>query len=297
MNPTRRNRLRQSLETLETRDTPAVWTAGGLPAWWTAPAPAPVATAAPVTYQARAVVSPITAVSSQVLEDRVAAFVAARVGQRVGGGECAHLANEALRAAGARFAIFGPTGTDYTWGGLVTRVTGYPSRAVYSSPAAMIRPGDIIQYSGAVFRDGTRAPHHTAVVAAVDGAGRVTAVYQQNFNGVRAVTRQPLDLSQLVAGSVKVYRPLARPTVAGRFNFTVVNNTGAAVPVTERAGASWSSYWLSRANTWSSYQIRGWTTTGVRPTITVAGKSIAVDDGAAYEVYTPAGGGVAIRKL
>jgi hypothetical protein len=148
-----------------------------------------------------------------------------------------------------------------------------------------------------VFRDGTRAWHHTAIVASVDWAGRVTAVYQQNFNGVRAITRQPLDLSQLVAGSVKVYRPLPRTAVAGRFQFTVVNNTGASVFVTERAGTGVSSYGLSRGNTTASYQIRTWTTTGVRPTITVAGRSVAVDDMAAYEIYAGPGGAVSIRKI
>jgi hypothetical protein len=134
-------------------------------------------------------------------------------------------------------------------------------------------------------------------VAAVDWAGRVTAVYQQNFNGVRAVTRQPLDLSQLMAGSVKVYRPLPRTAVGGRFQFTVVNNTGVSVPVTEQAGTGASSYWLSRANTWSSYQHRTWTTTGIRPTITVAGQTVAVSDMAAYEIYPGAGGVPSIRRI
>jgi hypothetical protein len=134
-------------------------------------------------------------------------------------------------------------------------------------------------------------------VAAVDGAGRVTAVYQQNFNGVRAVTRQPLDLTQLTSGYVKVYRPLARSAVAGRYQFTVVNNTGAAVGVVERAGTGWAAYTLSRANTAPSYQVRGWTTYGgARPTITAGGHTIAVTDGAAYEVYST-GTGVAVRPI
>jgi hypothetical protein len=298
MNRHVRNRLRPALDTLEARDVPAVWTVGGLNTLLTpSPAPAPVTQTPPVTYVAAAMTSPVTSSTTQALENGVAAFAAAHMGQRVGGGECVHLATEALRAAGARFAWLGGTTTDYAWGGLVNQVTGYSRGAVSSNAAAPLRPGDIIQYSGAVFRDGTRAWHHTAIVASVDGAGHVTAVYQQNFNGARAVTWQPLDLSQLVAGTVKVYRPLPRTATATRFQFTLVNNTGTSVAVTERAGTGVSSYWLSRTNTTWSYQIRTWVTTGARPTIVVAGKTIAVDDMAAYEIYTGPGGVPAIRKL
>src|SRR5262245_49225563 len=190
-------RLRPALETLEARDVLAPWTGGSLTSLLSpAKVPAPTTATAQVAYVAAAFSSP-TIVSSQSLADRVAAFAASRLGQRVGGGECVHLAAEALRVAGARFAWLGGTTSDYAWGGLITQVTGYATGAVYSK-LAPIRPGDIIQYAGAMFRDGTWGRHHTAIVASVDQAGRVTAVYQQNFNGVRAVTRQPLDLSQLI---------------------------------------------------------------------------------------------------
>jgi hypothetical protein len=269
MTPTPRNRLRPVLDQLEAREQPAVLLSSG----WTTSEPAAV----------RAATSP--RVESD-LGAAVAAYAAGHLGQQVGGGECAHLAVEALRAAGAKFAwLRGPT-ADYAWGHLVSRVRATPGGAVFSNPAAVFAPGDIIQYHNAVFADGTWATHHTAVVAAVDAAGRVTAVYQQNFDGVRAVTEQALDLTQLTSGWVKVYRPVARAPVAGHYGFTVVNNSAAAVRVVERAGPAAAAYSLSAADTLASYQVRGWVTVGgARPVIRVGTSSITVTDGAAYEIY------------
>lgn len=280
MTPKPRHRLRPALDCLEAREVPAAVT-GVVPA--VLPTPAPVAEVARVETSVGA---------------KVAAFAAAKLGQRVGGGECAQFAAEALRAAGARFTVFGTGTTDYAWGDLITRVRGTPAGGVFSNPTAAVRPGDLLQYSGALFRDGTTGEHNTAVVAAADAAGRVTAVYQQNFAGVRVVTRQPLDLRGLMAGSVTVYRPAARVATAGVFRFSVVNNTTAPVWVTERAGTGVATYALSKADTTASYQARWWTTYGgVRPVLTVAGRSVVIEDGAGYEIYRTAAGAVALRKL
>ena len=300
-----RNHLRPTLDSLEARDVPTGWLSSAWPTIATPVAPAPSAPTAAVVSApapapapapaliARAEYSPI---SGSALNTQVVSYLESHVGQRVGGGECAHLAVEALRASGAKFAWLRSGTTDYAWGQRLTTVVGTAGGGVYRA-AAWFQPGDVIQFTRARFRDGTWAGHHTAVVAAVDGAGRVTAVYQQNFNGVRAVTRQPLDLSQLTGGYVKVYRPLARTPVAGAYRFTLVNNTGVSVGVIERAGTGWSAYRLSAANTLGSYQVRGWTTAGgVRPTITAGGHLIAVTDGAAYEVYST-GSGVAVRQI
>jgi len=287
-----RHRLRPHLDTLEARDVPATsWLSS---AWvgYTAPVSQPVA------YVSAGVTSSFTPqlLSAQTVGDRMVSYLESHLGQRVGGGECAHLAVEALRASGGKFNRLTSTTLDYNWGTLLTRVTGYANRAVYSVPTAKFLPGDVIQYTNARFRDGTWATHHTAIVASVDGNGRVTAVYQQNFNGVRAVTLQSLDLSQLVSGYVKVYRPQTRTRPAGLYQFTVVNNTGGSVTVVERAGGS-ASYTLTAANTAGSYRIRSWTTYGgVRPTITVAGQAIAASDAAAYEIYNT-GSGVGIRQI
>jgi hypothetical protein len=275
------HRLRPALDRLDSRDLPAALTAS-----WAAVLPPTPA------VEVRAALTKDVDVGAGV-----AAFAAARLGQRVGGGECAHLAAEAVRAAGGRFLVFGAGSANYDWGTLVTRVTGKSAGAVFSSAAAA-RPGDIVQYANARFRDGTRAAHHTAVVAAVDGAGRVTAVYQQNSGGVRAVTQRPLDLADLTAGRVRVYRPEARAAKPGVFRFTVVNDAESGVGVTERAGGMSWAYRLGRADTAGSYQTRWWITTGgVHPTLKVGGQTVRVEDGAGYQVYRGADGALAIRRL
>jgi hypothetical protein len=295
MHAANRHPLSLFLDSLEARDLPTAW----LSSSWSA-------VITPVPALAVGVVSAATPKPSITVgrhdgpvdvNSQVVSYLAARVGQRVGGGACAHLAVEALRASGGKFAWLSGGTLDYAWGTLLTRVTGYPKQVVYSVPSAQFKPGDVIQFTNARFRDGTFLAHHTAIVAAVDGAGRVTAVYQQNFTGQRMVTRNALDLSLLTAGYARVFRPQARTPLAGHYGFTVVNNTGAAVTVVERAGTAWSSYTLYRANTGGSFRISGWTTWGgAHPTITVAGHTFTVDDAAGYEIYN-SGGGIAIRKL
>lgn len=295
MHPLTRNRLRPALETLEAREVPTGWLSSNWAAFvGPVPAPAPsVPAVVPVgTVAATAVTPPIVS----PIGTAMASYLQAHLGQRVGGGECAQLAVEALRASGARFVWVTSATPDYAWGTGLTTILGTAAGGVYRRPAAF-QPGDVIQFTNARFRDGTWDPHHTAIVASVDSAGRVTSVYQQNFNEVRLVTQQPLDLTQLISGYVKVYRPQRRTAVAGCFRFTVVNNTGAAVGVVERAGTGVSAYALSKAGTAPSYQVRWWSTYGgVTPAITVAGHSITVTDGAAYEIYN-SGTGIAIRRI
>jgi hypothetical protein len=65
----------------------------------------------------------------------------------------------------------------------------------------------------------------------------------------------------------------------------------------EPAATGAASYVLSKADTAASYQARTWWTNGgVTPTITVAGHSITVTDGAVYEIYN-SGSGIAIRRI
>src|SRR4051812_24670977 len=72
------------------------------------------------------------------------AFCIAHLHQKVGGGECAHLADEALRTAGATFAPQDPQHNgNYVWGAFVTGV----SRGHDSKPTARCQLGDVIQFS------------------------------------------------------------------------------------------------------------------------------------------------------
>jgi hypothetical protein len=166
-------------------------------------------------------------------------FAAKNAGQQVGDGECYALADQALKAAGAKSAdSYGkitPT-ADYVWGTTVA--------------VGQARGGDVVQFKDyavtvtvvtkVVKADGsyteqTRTetmsrPHHTAVVQQTGATGSVS-VYEQNVNGSRAVQTNHLPLvsredapvvtasegatttvttSVKVTGAAKIYRPQAK---------------------------------------------------------------------------------------
>ncbi|NQT38717.1 MAG: hypothetical protein HQ581_14565 [Planctomycetes bacterium] len=136
-----------------------------------------------------------------------------RRGTRVGRGECFDLADESLRAAGARSAAdYGTVNAtaDYVWGALQT-----------STAAAL--PGDILQFRNVII-EWTRAdpdgdytfleefPHHTAVVIAALGEGRLRILHQ-NWNqtsGNEIVNEHVLRTHGKTQGTIWVYRPEAR---------------------------------------------------------------------------------------
>jgi len=153
---------------------------------------------------------------------QIIAFCQSHRGVQVGGGECAHLANEALRVAGADFA-----GANYVWGSVVTRIT----RGTDSNSTPVCKPGDIIQFQAVTFANGwnTGGGPHTAIVAAVDGRGRPTQVYEQNVgvNGkgpgfhdrtVR-LDAQAINMNTVTAGTITIYRAVPRVDGPGRYQF------------------------------------------------------------------------------
>jgi hypothetical protein len=253
-------------------------------------------------YLASAVAAAPVAASSTIGQKMVA-FLEKQQGKRLGGGECAHLATEALRVSGAKFIHSSPT-DDYIWSSqMVTKVTG-GKPPVYSNPSAKIQPGDIIQYTNAKFSDGKTATHHTSVVASVDSKGRVTAVYEQNVgklvkgssSQVRYVVKQALDLSKLISGYVKIYRPDARPVESGRYEFTIVNNTKSTASYQIKMGTTTKSYSATSSNTAGSFKTH-WVKSSSRPSIIVNGKSLSLTNGYAYEIYTASTGKAAVRVL
>jgi hypothetical protein len=235
----------------------------------------------------------------------MASYLESMRGQRLGGGECAHLATEALRVTGGQFIRTNSNTQDYVWSdNLVTKVSIQNGKVVYSNPSARLRPGDIIQYTDTKFSDGKSATHHTSVVAAVDSKGRVTEVYEQNVgkllkgNGthLRYVVRQDLNLSKLTSGHVKIYRPESRSTHAGRFEFTVVNNASSSQTYKIKLGSSQWSTTVDKVNTANSYRSQYYTTSGTaKPTITVGTTTLTVQDGASYEIYS-SNGQISVRK-
>ena len=133
----------------------------------------------------------------QTLNSKVATFLAGKVGVRVGGGECAHAASEALRSSGAEFTntdlgTDSPAAGDYVWGTLVKSISIVNGKWTDSNQASKLLPGDIMQYRNTKFVYPTStatASQHTSVVATVNTAGSATFVYQQNFNGIRTVRK------------------------------------------------------------------------------------------------------------
>jgi len=135
-----------------------------------------------------------------------------RVGKKVGSGQCTDLALYALKVAGARTTFdYGVSGANanYVWGQPLTN-------------SGQLMAGDVLQFRNARFvtttyKKGPQGqlltytsyytfPHHTAVVNANLGNGRLL-ILQQNTNGHLYVTGQVLDLKTQTLGQVWMYRP------------------------------------------------------------------------------------------
>jgi hypothetical protein len=139
--------------------------------------------------------------AAETINQKVVQFARARMGQRVGNGECWTLADQALQAAGARRPGTRGYGT-YIFGSPIGR--------------SALQPGDIIQFEGVQFKhygpDGSWStntfPHHTAVVARVRGT-RITLL-QQNVSGNRTVQTGVIDMADFRRGTLRYYRPQPR---------------------------------------------------------------------------------------
>jgi len=157
--------------------------------------------------------------SNTLDEDQVRAnvlnFAQSHMGQKVGGGECAEFADEALRASKAK--AYGtwedsPHAGDYVWGRKLATVT--PTN--FNAEPNQFQPGDIIQIRDAKFveKAGTMtmtytASQHTAIIEQVQ-AGTAVTILEQNSNGKRYVTRKTIRLNTLKAGTIWVYRAQPR---------------------------------------------------------------------------------------
>ena len=235
-------------------------------------------------------------------------YLTGKVGTRLGGGECAHMATEALRVNGGEFiptdlGADSPAAGDYVWGTLLTTVTYVSSTVTYSVPTAAILPGDIIQYgSGTKIGTATYTARHTSVVKTVNTAtaSRPTAVFQQNFGAVRTVQSATIDLTKLTAGWLRIYRPKARVDVVNKWKYTVVNNATTSQTYTIVVGTSTvSTVTLTAANTAGSFKIATVTTTGTVPALVLGsnGTSIYLANAKGDEIYNPTTSTFAVRQL
>jgi hypothetical protein len=147
---------------------------------------------------------------------KVMEFCRRNLGEKVGNGQCAVLAVEALKSAGAaRMGRDFPKRGDYVWGEQVALLE-YGRREIAGLESlAKVRPGDIIQFRnvrleghGPAGRYGMTADHHTAVVATVDSASGVLTCYHQNW-GRKIVRQDRMQLKDLQSGWMRIYRPVA----------------------------------------------------------------------------------------
>lgn len=144
--------------------------------------------AAPMT---RSMLDSLPAANRGVIE-----FCMQHIGQSIGDGECASLAEQALNSVNAQYSY------GYNWGQVL-------------NPGEPLLPGDIIQFYKCKFKEVTPHrwwvmecgyPDHTAIVRAVEGDR--TIFLHQNFAGNRTVHQMTFKLSTLVKGRYTVYRPV-----------------------------------------------------------------------------------------
>lgn len=153
----------------------------------------------------------LLALATDDLNAGVLEFARARLGEKVGDGECASLAMAALRDLGIRPRV---SREGVTWGKARDR-------------AQDAQPGDVLQFEDAQFvhktRDRNRTTtqtysftHHTAIVAEVKkvrGKTRLTILHQNaGFTGDsdetrRKVSQWTVDLDDLTEGTVTAYQP------------------------------------------------------------------------------------------
>ena len=303
------------IEKLARRELMAAGIATVLPNYSASSEAAYVSSAVPVApqYQSAAqkaelAASSFAAVTSSSVGQKMVDYLNSQIGRRVGGGECAHIASEALRVSGGRFVNLpkhNPGAGDYVWGSLANVVSIKNGKVNDSNPSVKVKPGDIIQYRDVTFSTGSRATHHTSVVATVDKNGKPTSVFEQNISSSsvrgseRFVQKRSIDLSKLTGGSLRIYQPNARTTQTGRFEFSIVDNTTSSQKVKVMVGKSEiMTISLTSANTANSFNTGFVAISGkTKPTFLLNGKSYTIENGAGYEIYRTSAGSTAIRKI
>lgn len=157
------------------------------------------------------------------LGDAIATYARSQRGRQVGDGECTRLLEEALRVAGGekRRRHEEPADGDYVWGELLVRAE---AGKIEHGNVADIRPGDLMQFRDAKFERNDRRglarfefSHHSAVVDRANAKTGSITVLHQNINGKKTVTELTLELKDLKAGWVRIYRAtsLSPPRGAG----------------------------------------------------------------------------------
>jgi hypothetical protein len=152
-------------------------------------------------------VSVASAAAAPNLGDKVVDYCRKNMGKKIGSGQCAALAFQALREAGARTRAGKdfPKPGDYVWGRLVYLLEATPDGRKATGNLSDVRRGDIVQYRDARLGR-AHFGHHTAVVAGLEEYR--LKVYQQNVGGTQHVVDGAVRLDKLSAGWLRIYRPV-----------------------------------------------------------------------------------------
>jgi len=160
-----------------------------------------------------AAIATCSAVGSAELSDplnkRVIDYCNANIGKTVGNGECAALAVQALRAAGAspKAAKGYPAWNDYVWGKQDCFIEGTDNGTKVSQGSLDdVEPGDIAQFSQVKFIK-MHAAHHTAIVDFI--TPKRLGLIQQNAGGQHGpVFKASVRVDKLMHGWIRFYRPV-----------------------------------------------------------------------------------------
>jgi hypothetical protein len=127
----------------------------------------------------------------------------------VGDGECTHLVQAAVKAAGAKPPVFSPR--PYDWGRTITLAEAQRGDIVQLEAARFTKPGSPATYWGTGTGPNDK---HTAIIAA--RSGNTITLLEQNANNLRAVKKNTYDFSWPHTGQVIVYRAEPQPRVPGQ---------------------------------------------------------------------------------
>lgn len=160
------------------------------------------------------------------INDRIVTFCKKAVGTKVGDGQCADLAYQAILAAGAESPDDfkdDPKPGDYVWGKFLYEHKVDGDETLEKGDRAAVQPGDIVQMRDVIIEheEQTReyitketidADHHTAIVTSVSPDGLTYDVIEQNANDEPTVTVGKLHLEDMKQGYILVYRAITDDT-------------------------------------------------------------------------------------
>jgi len=160
-----------------------------------------------------------------LLNQKILTFCKKAIGKKVGNGQCAELAYEALADSGAESPDDfrdSPRAGDYVWGELVYGHKVQGKTHMETGKRKEVRPGDVIQMrdvlikhveetEDAITTETVDADHHTAVVSDVSKDGMTYEVIEQNANELPTVTTGTLHLKDMQSGYILVYRAKPDP--------------------------------------------------------------------------------------